>query len=145
MSLRSTAAQLAAGKVSLGDASEAARDAILGRRTTSSGITGRVLRGIVEVEQDIADLAAYVSQYSISDAEKWAGTFLMLHVQLAIDDVSAAVRMSKSVVQVSRGSCPKSAKAIAIAIVDAVLARATDLTPPEVELFRQARRSFAKG
>jgi len=68
----------------------------------------------------------------------------MLHVQLAIDDVAAAVRMSKSVVQVSRGSCPKSAKAYASAIVDEVLAQPLDLTPPELELFVQARRSFSQ-
>jgi hypothetical protein len=144
MSLRNTAAQLVQGTISLDAASEAARDAILGTRTTSSGITGRVLRGTAVVERDLSELAAYISQYSMSDPEKWAGTFLMLHVQFAIDDVSAAVRMSKSVVQVSRGSCPKPAKAFALAIVDAVLTRPDDLTPPEKELFRQARRSFSQ-
>jgi hypothetical protein len=144
MSLRNTAMQLVRGKISLDDASEAAREAILGSRTTS-GIPGRVLRGTAEVGQDLSDLAAYISQYSIGDPEKWAGTFLMLHVQFAMQDIGAAVRMAKSVVSVSRGSCPRAAKGCALGIVDAVLARAADLTPPEKELFRQARQSFAQG
>lgn len=144
MSLRDTAAQLVKGHISLTDAVEETRDAILGKHVTSSGISGRVLRSTSVVQQDIAGLAAYVGGYSIGDPEKWAGTFLMLHVQLTIEDIAAAVRMTKSVVQVSRGTCPKSAKPFALAIVDTVLAHSAHLMPPEIDMLRQARQSFAR-
>lgn len=141
--LRAVAGQLIAGRISVADACEKARDAILGTRR-AFGMAGRVLRSSTEVEQDLRDLSAYVSEYSIGDREKWAGTLLMLHVQLVMEDVPAAVRLGKSVVQVSRGSCPAAAKPYAVAIMDSILERGGDLTSAERELFTQARSGYSR-
>jgi|GEM_PF-6099628 len=142
--LRELADQLVAGRVSLADAYEQTRNAILGTPRSSSGIGGRVLRSTREVENDIAGLASYVGGYSLGDPQKWAGTLLMLHVQLAIGDAGAALRLGKSVVQVSRGACERTAKPFAIAIADTLLHEAGPLGPEERELFGQARQSFER-
>lgn len=138
--LRTVAAKLATGAISIDAACERARDAILGQQHG----TGRVLRSAADVQRDIAGLSAYVNEHALDDPAKWAGTLLMLHVQLAIGDPGLAVKLGRSVVQVSRGTCPVAAKRFAVAIIDTLLARRADLMPAELDLFTEARKSYGR-
>lgn len=142
-SLREVAERLVAGEISIDDACRKARDAIVGTKR-AFGFGGRVLRSTDEVSSDIAGLSAYINEHSIADPEKWAGTLLMLHVQLAIGDPGLAVRMTRSVVQVSRGTCGPRARPYAVALIDSLLDSVGGIPPAEAEFFRQARQSFER-
>ena len=137
--------QLFAKKVSINDSREKVRDVVSGPVRSVLGFgRQRVLPSTATVEAELKELAAYINAHSVSESRKWAGALLMVHAQLEVGGLEAALSLVRQVVA-TPASCPLAARPFATAMIDAVLDHSDALSQSAVDLLSTARNSFTHG
>ena len=143
-SLRELTSDLVEGRITIEQACRQAQEVVIGSPALISGIRRRVLPSTSSLQENIAELAKLTSPLTQEDPRKWAGALLMIHVLLASQNLEAAMKIVRQIIQTSGGICPQAATPYAVTILDSLLTLGDQLSSDDIDLLEFSRANFVR-